>query len=204
MINHPNFKTYIYRKLKNMKSDAGISGTALACLNNLIGINIEKLMIGVNQIILHIDKKTITDKEVLGSINLFLSGDLLEQVKKYTKDALENFEKSKDGEKKNTSTSKSASAGLIFPVTRIQNYMIKVSVTTRKSEKAAVAMAAVCELLISNLLEKTFLIAEKHKKSRITTRHIMIAINDDFELKHFYKNCVFAGGVVQYNPNFKK
>lgn len=193
----PNFKLYIPRLLKKINPNFKISGTSLACLNNLVRINIEKIMVAVNQIMLHTSKKTISYKEIINIAKLYFSDDIAKNIITYANQSVVSYENNKKNKNRG---SKSSLSGLVLPVTRIQNYMMRLSNASRKSEKSSIVMAAICEYLISEILKASIDIADKNKKIRISTRHIMLAIQSHKDLKVFYNNAVFAGGVVHSNP----
>lgn len=201
MANMPKFSTYNHRLLKTLYPNTGISGPALACLDNTVIIIIEKIMFGVNKIMLHTNKKTISDREIEGVVRMILPEELAKHAISEGTKAVMKFTKLVEKVQGAPSVSKSTLAGLIFPVTRIQNYMMRLSVVSRKSERASVYLAAVCEYLIAEILEVSQVICNNMKKMRISTRHIMLAIQNDTDQKKFYSDCVFSGGVVQQRKN---
>ena len=92
---------------------------------------------------------------------------------------------------------KSAKAGLTFPVGRIGRYMKKGRFAKRIGAGAPVFMAAVLEYLVAELLELAGNAARHHKKTRIIPRHIQLAIKNDEELNNYLgKATIAAGGVM--------
>ena len=201
-----NFQTYIYRVLKQVHPDTGLSGTALSAMNNLVRINIEKIMIGVNQLMLRTGKKTIGSREIQSATRLALPGELAKHgvsegtraVTKYISAKSSRADEKKSSPGKLAPVSRSYMAGLQFPVTRIQNLMMGLSTVSRKTDTAAVYLAAVCEYLTVEVLELSGNAARDNKRVRITPRHIMLAVKNDTELDRLYRNAVFAGGVNPY------
>lgn len=92
--------------------------------------------------------------------------------------------------------SRSARAGLQFPVTRTEHFMMSLSVVNRKTAGAAVYLAAVLEYLTAEICELAGNAARDNKRTRITARHILLTIQNDEELAHMYKDTVFSGGVL--------
>ena len=76
------------------------------------------------------------------------------------------------GKKKGKSTSRSAKAGLQFPVGRIARYLKKGGYAQRVGGGAPVYLAAVLEYLCAEVLELAGNAARDNKKSRIIPRHL--------------------------------
>ena len=101
------------------------------------------------------------------------------------------------GKKKGKSTSRSAKAGLQFPVGRVARYLKKGGYSKRVGGGAPVYMAAVLEYLVAELLELSGNAAKDNKKTRINPRHIQLAIKNDQELNNFVGTAtISAGGVI--------
>ena len=95
------------------------------------------------------------------------------------------------------SVSRSAKAGLQFPVGRVARHMKKAKVAARVGAGAPVYMAAVLEYLTAEVLELAGNAARDNKKARIVPRHIQLAVRNDEELnKLMGKVTIAAGGVL--------
>uniref|UniRef100_A0A7S3ZAQ5 Histone H2A n=2 Tax=Lotharella globosa TaxID=91324 RepID=A0A7S3ZAQ5_9EUKA len=93
--------------------------------------------------------------------------------------------------------SKTARAGLRYPVGRINRHLRKGKYGQRISTSAAVMMAAVVEYLSAEVLELAGNIAMDHRKNRITPRHIYLGIKLDEELsRHLDDVTIHEGGVL--------
>ena len=79
-------------------------------------------------------------------------------------------------------TSRSAKAGLQFPVGRVARYLRKARVAARVGAGAPVYLAAVLEYLAAEILELAGNAARDNKKTRIIPRHIQLAVRNDEEL----------------------
>lgn len=64
---------------------------------------------------------------------------------------------------------------------------------------APVYLAAAIEYLVAEILELAGNAANDNKRARITPRHIMLAINNDEELKRLLRSVTISGAGV--NPN---
>ena len=94
------------------------------------------------------------------------------------------------------SVSRSSRAGLQFPVGRIARYLRAGSYSSRVSASSPVYLAAVLEYITAEVLELAGNAAKDHKRSRITPRHIMLAVRGDDELNRFFANAIIASGGV--------
>ena len=104
--------------------------------------------------------------------------------------------KGKSGKK---STSKSAKAGLQFPVARIGRYLKTGKYASRVGAGAPVYLAAVLEYLAAEVLELAGNAARDNKKARVIPRHIQLAIRNDEELSKLLSSVTIAAGGVLPN-----
>ncbi|XP_059168350.1 core histone macro-H2A.1-like isoform X2 [Physella acuta] len=101
------------------------------------------------------------------------------------------------GKKKQKMLSRSARAGVLFPVARMLRYLRKDTHHLRIGAGSPVYMAAVIEYLVAEILELAGNAAKEFKRGRITPRHILLAIANDDELHQLLKHVTIAqGGVV--------
>jgi histone H2A len=97
------------------------------------------------------------------------------------------------------STSRSAKAGLQFPVGRVARYMRNQRVASRIGAGAPVYLAAVLEYLAAEILELAGNAARDNKKSRIIPRHVQLAVRNDEELNKLLAGVTIASGGVLPN-----
>merc|ERR1712083_96218 len=97
--------------------------------------------------------------------------------------------------------SRSAKAGLQFPVGRIARYLKRGRWAERIGAGAPVYLAAVLEYLAAEVLELAGNAAKDNKKSRIVPRHIQLAIRNDEELNKLMSRTTIASGGVLPNIN---
>ncbi|XP_043742207.1 LOW QUALITY PROTEIN: core histone macro-H2A.2-like [Cervus elaphus] len=100
------------------------------------------------------------------------------------------------GKKKMSKLSRSARAGVIFPVGRLIRYLKKGTFKYRISVGAPIYMAAVIEYLAAEILELAGNAARDNKKARKGPRHILLAVANDEELNQRLKGVTIASGGV--------
>ncbi|GAA5956457.1 hypothetical protein JCM8115_001730 [Rhodotorula mucilaginosa] len=95
--------------------------------------------------------------------------------------------------------SRSARAGLQFPVGRIHRLLRRGHYAKRIGAGAPVYVAAVLEYLAAEILELAGNAARDNKKSRIIPRHLQLAIRNDEELNRLLSHVtISAGGVLPH------
>jgi len=100
------------------------------------------------------------------------------------------------GKAKKVRMSLSRRAGTIFPVSRVRRYLRGCTHKLRIAIGAPIYQAAVMEYLSAEILELAGNAAKDNKRSRITPRHILLAIANDEELNKLLKNVTIASGGV--------
>jgi histone H2A len=103
------------------------------------------------------------------------------------------------GAKGTKSVSRSAKAGLQFPVGRVGRFLKKGKYATRVGGGAPVYLAAILEYLTAEILELAGNAARDNKKARIVPRHIQLAVRNDEELNKLFGNVTIAQGGVLPN-----
>lgn len=99
-----------------------------------------------------------------------------------------------------TTTTRSAKAGLQFPVGRVARFMRERRVARRMAAAAPVYMAAVLEYMTAEILELAGNAASDMKKGqknvRIMPRHIGLVARGDEELNKFFQKAAIASSGV--------
>lgn len=95
------------------------------------------------------------------------------------------------------SMSRSSRAGLQFSVSRVGRYLKQGRYASRVGSAAPVYLAAVLEYLAAEVLELSGNACRENKKSRISPRHMQLAIFQDDELRRLLRDTTIAeGGVI--------
>jgi histone H2A len=95
--------------------------------------------------------------------------------------------------------SRSSRAGLQFPVGRISRFLRRGRYAARVGGGAPVYLSAVLEYLAAEILELAGNAARDNKRTRITPRHIQLAVRNDEELNKLLGGVTIASGGVLPN-----
>ena len=105
--------------------------------------------------------------------------------------------KSKDKETVGYTLNRTQKAGITFPVNRVLKHLKAMRDNGRTDVKAAIYTAAVLEYLTAELLEIAGRNTVHNNKSKISPRHILLAIKEDEEFNKLLNNITICdGGVV--------
>ena len=103
------------------------------------------------------------------------------------------------GGSKKKAQSKSAKAGLTFPVARIGRALRTMRLAKRYGAGGPVYLTAVIEYMAAEVLELAGNACRDNKKKRVTPRHLVLAIRNDEELNKFLGGVTIASGGVLPN-----
>lgn len=191
------FKPHIYKVLKQVHPDTGLTTEGKEQMNHFVEHFADKIADEAVFLAKKEHKATISSREIQTAVRLVLPGELakhavsegVKAVTKYT-----SGHPSKKGKK----VSKSAKAGLQFPVTRFKTILQKHAPKgARIGEGAPVYLAAVMEYLTAEMMELGGNVARYHKKTNINPRHLQLAVGNDEELNEMLgKHHMVGGGVM--------
>lgn len=105
----------------------------------------------------------------------------------------------KGGKARAKAKTRSARAGLQFPVGRVHRLLKQGNYAERIGAGAPVYLAAVMEYLAAEILELAGNAARDNKKQRINPRHLQLAIRNDEELNKLLAGVTIAQGGVLPN-----
>ena len=72
----PTFKIYVYRVLKQVHPDTGISSKAMSIMNSMVGDVFEKIGAEASKLAKYNKKSTISSREIQTAVRLLLPGEL--------------------------------------------------------------------------------------------------------------------------------
>lgn len=195
------FKVYINKVFKQVHPDKKVGARAMTITNGFVQDMEARLIRSAVELTKSNGKKTISQRAVQTAVRLCLPGELAKHgVSEGTK-AVTKYDSDK---RKKGDPAKSASvrAGLQFPVGRVHRHMKVDSSIDRVSRKAAVYLTAVLEYLVAEILELAGNAARDNKRTRLSPRHLQLAVRSDEELNKLLGGITIASGGVL--PNIHK
>ncbi|KAI3374028.1 hypothetical protein L3Q82_022585 [Scortum barcoo] len=170
-----SYAIYVYKVLKQVHPDTGISSKAMGIMNSFVSDIFERIAGEASRLAHYNKRSTITSREIQTAVRLLLPGELAKHaVSEGTKgrDQIRNMSGRGKGAGKTRAKAKTRSsrAGLQFPVGRVHRLLRKGNYAQRVGAGAPVYLAAVLEYLTAEILELAGNAARDNKKTRIIPR----------------------------------
>eukprot|EP00019_Armaparvus_languidus_P003764 CAMPEP_0168591898 /NCGR_PEP_ID=MMETSP0420-20121227/7397_1 /TAXON_ID=498008 /ORGANISM="Pessonella sp." /LENGTH=193 /DNA_ID=CAMNT_0008627755 /DNA_START=133 /DNA_END=711 /DNA_ORIENTATION=+ len=166
-------------------------------MDDLTFETLEKVAIEARILVDLTGRKTINSREIQSAVSLVLPGELRKHAVSEGVKAVTKFcSNDSGGNSRGRRTTKSAMAGLQFPVGRIDTLLRAKLKSYRFGKGAAIYLAAVLEYLTAEVLELGGNCARDNKRTRIIPRHLQLAIRNDEELNRLYRGHIKSGGVI--------
>jgi histone H3/H4 len=202
-----SYRVYLMRMLKQVHSDIGMSGRALSVFESMTHLLIELLAQNTAPL-LGPRRKTVTSREIMTAVRLSLPGELAKHADSEISKAITKYNASAAPSKDEAPSSSSAPAkgtaitrraGLVLSIARTSEEFFLRLPSTRRGAGAKVAVAAVVEYLLSEVMELAGNASKDLKTKRITSRHVFLAIHGDEELDVLFRGVVIPfGGVIPH------
>lgn len=203
MTDTPKFSTYIKRVLKQVHPDTDITSGAMQIMEQLVIYSLDTIIQTGNTLVLEAAPRETTDSRTIQSaVRILLPGELSKHAVAEGTKAVTKYYHGNHGDKETKPKGlkepkrRESRAGLLFSVARCEERIRQLCVTKRVAAGAPVYLAGVIEYLCSEVLELAGNASRDNKKKRIKPRHIMIAIQNDWELSRLYKHSFMDGGVL--------
>merc|ERR1711959_368272 len=190
------FSIYIYRVLKQVHPDTGISKRSMSIMNSFTNDIYDKVANEASKLVRYNKKHTLSSREVQTAVRLLLPGELAKHAVSEGTKAVTKFSSAmEDGPGSGPRMTQSVKAGLQFPVGRVRR-ILKERTKNRLGAGAPIYLAAVLEYLSAEILELAGNASRDNKKVRIIPRHIQLAIRNDEELDKLLGGVTIASGGV--------
>lgn len=195
-----DYKSYISKVLKRDAPDFAIKPESKRAVNNMLVDIATKIVTQCGRFLLLNKRKTLDSRTIMMSCRLLFPEAVSSECVKVLTGAVVRYTASKDPApakgKKKVAVSKSQRAGLIFPVSRVRNFIESIVNVERISDVSSVALASIMEYFCQSICQNASLKASEMKRTRISPRHLLLSVMEDENYRSIFGRGIFAGGVV--------
>ena len=191
------FETYIYKIIKKISIENGITSNAKQQLNSVICL-ITKIICNVSRkFVKFSNKKTVNIKEINKSLQFILPNELYIHANKRANNSVKN----NCNNNNILGKTRQKKANIIFPPSIIEKFLRNFGYSKIMiSKNSTIYLASIIQYLVEEIIENAVNNAKNNKHIRITIRDIELGIREDKDLNNFFikNNILFLGGGV--NP----
>lgn len=177
---------YIYKVLKKVHPDTGISSNAMTQLDNILKIIAKSIVKKAIELATIDEKKTITSREIQSAIRIILPDKLEKHAVSEGTKTVTKYNSTLNS-KYQVRETKSSRANLIFGPARIERLFLR-GHGKNVGYGAPIYLSAVLEYLAGEILEYAGNVSRDYKRVRIIPRHIFVAVEADKELSKLFNN----------------
>lgn len=196
-----NFKIYIYKLLKMVHPDTGMSQNSKEQVQNILNLLGNKIALEAYSLTKHAGRKTLSSRDIQSAVRLVLPGELAKHAVTEGVKAVTRFTSAYVTNLPGSRGSVARQSNLLFPPARAEKFLKEYN--TRLGSGAKVYLAAVLEYVTAEILELSGNATRDDRKSIITPSHIMLALANDEELNDLERRIGFhstLGGVLPFIP----
>jgi histone H3 len=190
------FESGVYRVLKQLSNNSGITSNAKQQLNNALCIIARNIASHATIMIQISQKKTISVNDIRDSVYVTLSGELCTNSIIEGEKAVVRYDKDTT-----TGSSRQDKAGIIFSPSIAEKFLRQFGMSKCMiSKQAPIFFAACLEYISAEILDLAITSSFESKHVRITIRDLFLAVNRDKELGKLFnmmKISFLGGGVLQ-------
>jgi len=186
------FETYISKIIKQISETNGITYNAKQQLNSFLCIISKFISHKVRELTEIAKKKTLSEKEIINTLQIILSGQLAKLTISESITAVKQY-----NSKECNGSSRQNKAGIIFPPSITEKFLRQFGYSKiMVSCNAPVCLAAALEYITTEILKLASTSAKNNKRIRITIRDLELSVRNDTELNILFNklNINFLGG----------
>eukprot|EP01130_Rhizamoeba_saxonica_P003615 TRINITY_DN1509_c0_g1_i2.p1 TRINITY_DN1509_c0_g1~~TRINITY_DN1509_c0_g1_i2.p1 ORF type:complete len:185 (+),score=23.13 TRINITY_DN1509_c0_g1_i2:58-612(+) len=154
--------TFIYKVLKQVSPNTGISNNAMHAVNDFVIDMMRKLCFESYELLEMQGKKICSSREIQTSVRLVVPGELAKHaISEGTKACVKYMNYKKEGE---GNLNKNVASGLTLSCSRIRNLMLLLTPIQSVGQCADIYLTAVLEYLLAEILELASIVTKDMKR----------------------------------------
>ena len=188
-----NLRRYIFRVLKQVHPENGITEPAMNEMNFIMHHLAEKISDTARDLAADNNAQTISSRHIQGAVRLVLPGELAKHAVSEGTKAVTKYVSTPRGTRA-ARVAGTKRAGLIFSVSRADNLLRHHAGYRRVGDVSPVYLAGTLEYLCAELMELAGNSAKDNKRSAINTKDLANAVQNDEELLKLLDDVNLSGG----------
>jgi histone H2A len=193
------FNSYIYKLVKSADSEQSLNGKSHRIFNDMVHDLIQRVYSVSSDLVRKKASETLTKREVLACLDLLFPAEVTKHARDNAKRTITQYEQNESSSsKEKEGSARNKRAGLTLKISRVAQMMRKGRYRVERiSETAIVAVTAVVEYVVSEVIDAAIHEAREQKVKRITPQMINKAIRQDEDLAKIFAHVdIYQGGVI--------